>query len=639
MAAIRPPSMRRHGHIKTDCYWRPGITGTAICKIWSPCGGRSMSSVAFGSDYVENVFQGENPFSLKREPFFSKYWGYLDIASAGKYGFMTASQDASFLLIDGKVVVSAPGRHGPLRFAFRNTRQDLQLSAGLHKFEYYHAATGSDGIMAAYWEPDPKDSKPKPEVIPPTLFHADRVAHLQAAQLVLRTSKLAPDFTVKMIAEVPLPDNERPLVVVSFRDLSPKSLTIQGKGLWDFGDGQTSNAINTEHVYLRPGLYTVKLSYRLSGRSVEIANRIEVERPSLDYKDKPHDIDDYLKALESYNILTMDAASLGQLALVYEFKSTKLQNRIEDLTKELEEGPADPNRRLPDEKEQARIKKVIENLSSQSEHYLTQAIETGKTAFAEASISKSDDDSLKLAGHLAPIARWRLGDSPEALKIWEGAAENIKNPAVKAECQVAAADILINDLIKAKEAKPLLDQATSALGNGKSGALAADLQRVWGDYYAATGSGKLARQAYETAEQVRGPGRNFIERTAWKGARSRSAEEFIKSNQFERAAEELQSWQREYPAEKIDGYLTLLLARLWAARGKYGQAVAQAEQLLAVSPDSPYADQILFLAAECEFRRGRADRSLATLRSIAKDYPGSPLLPEINKKMKELEKK
>ena len=73
------------------------------------------------------------------------------------------------------------------------------------------------------------------------------------------------------------------------------------------------------------------------------------------------------------------------------------------------------------------------------------------------------------------------------------------------------------------------------------------------------GDGKAARNAYATAEEVIGPGRNFIERTAWKGAHSRSAEEFIKSNQFDRAAEELQAWQREFPGEKIDGYLTLLV--------------------------------------------------------------------------------
>jgi TolA-binding protein len=597
------------------------------------------SAAPFGSDYVEGVFHGENPFSLKREPFFSKYSGYLDIPAAGKYGFITASQDASFLLIDDKQVAAAPGRHGPLRFAIRNVRQDVQLTAGLHKFEYYHAAAGSDAIMAAYWEINPLDPKPKPEKISPTAFHVDRIARLPAGTLTLRTSKQVPDFTMKITGDVPLPDNQPPLVVVSFHDASPKSMINQNKGQWDFGDGQTSSELNPVHVYLRPGLYNVKLSSRLSGKTVEIANRVDVEAPSLDYKDKLHEISDHLKLLDSYNLRTLDAASLRQLVNAYELKASQLSGRADDLKKEIEEGPADPNRKPDDEIEKARKKKIIDNLLSESRQFVAQAVDKGKAAFAADYASKGDDDLVKLARHIAPIARCRLGDSPRALQIWEGAAGNIRNPMLKAECQAFAADILINDLVKVQDAKPLLDQATAALGAVKSGPQAAVLQRVWGDYYASTGNGKAARDAYAAAEKATGPGRNFIESTAWKGAHSRSAEEFIKSGKFDQAADEIQAWQREYPGEKINGYLTLLYARYWAARGKYAQAVAQAEQLQALNPDSAYADQILFLAAECEVRRDRQDRAVATLHSILKDYPGSPLVPTVQKILVELEKK
>ncbi len=597
------------------------------------------SSAPFGSDYVEGVFHGSNPFSLKREPFFSKYTGYLDIPGAGEYGFITASQDASFLLIDDKLVTSAPGRHGPLRFAFRNIRQDVQLTAGLHKFEYYHAAAGPDAIMAAYWEINPLDPKPsKVQVISPIAFHADRIARLPVGTLMLRTSRQTPDFSAKITGDVPLPDNPS-LVVVALHDASPKSMIGQGKSQWDFGDGQISSEPNPTHVYLRPGLYTVKLSYRLSGRTAEIANRVEVERAALDYKDKLHEISDHLKLLDTYNLRTLDAASLRQLVAAYELKAAQLSGRAEDLKREIEEGPSDPNRKPDDEIEIARKKRLIENLLSQSRQFISQAVDTGKAAFTEDSAAKGDDDLMQLAQHIAPIARCRLGDSPEALQIWEGAAGNVKNPALKAECQIAAADILVNDLLKPQDAKTLLDQAAAALGGVKSGSQAALLQRVWGDYYAATGDGKAARAAYAAAEQASGPGRNFIASTAWKGAHSRSAEEFIKVNRFDRAAEELQAWQREYPGEKTGGYLTLLFARYWAARGKYAQAVAQAEALQAVNPDSAYADQILFLAAECELRRERPDRAAATLHSIIKDYPGSPLVPSAQKKLAELEKK
>ena len=122
-----------------------------------------------------------------------------------------------------------------------------------------------------------------------------------------------------------------------------------------------------------------------------------------------------------------------------------------------------------------------------------------------------------------------------------------------------------------------------------------------------------------------------------RGAHARSTRKIIKQKEFGRAGKELQAWQSEYPTEKIEGYLPLLCARYWAGRGKYAQAIAQAEQLLAVNHDSPYVDQLLLLAADSEMRRGRRDRALATLHSLLKDYPGSPLVPLVKKDIAVLE--
>ena len=114
---------------------------------------------------------------------------------------------------------------------------------------------------------------------------------------------------VKIVNDVPLPDNDVPLVGVLFRDISAKALTMQGAKLhWDFGDGQTSDLPNADHVYLRPGLYAVKLSVRRGGKSVETTNRIYVDRPHVNPKDKLYSLDDYLKIIETYDPKTLDAA-------------------------------------------------------------------------------------------------------------------------------------------------------------------------------------------------------------------------------------------------------------------------------------------------------------------------------------------
>jgi TolA-binding protein len=568
------------------------------------------SSKPIGSDYVAGVHHAENPFVLRQEPFLSRYSGTLHIPTAGKYGFMTSSEDASFLLIDDKLVVSAPGRHGPVRRAFRGSRQDIQLSAGAHKFEYYHAAAGTNAMMVAAWEINPKDAKPQqPALIPAENFHAERIGRLPAERLTLRALKAPPDFEAMIGGDVPLPDNDLPLIGVAFRDLSSRAMTGQGKPQWDFGDGQTSELPNPLHVYLRPGIYKVKLTYRRAGKNAEIANRIEIDRPNLtrreriQEKEKGHTLDYYLKILETYDPKNLDAAALRQLVSAFEAKSLSLENK--------------PN---------------------EARRYLNKAVQAGRAAFAEDSAAAGDEELARLARAIGPMARIKLGDSAAALALWEGAIERLKTPDLKAECRLAAADILLNDLAKPAEAKPLLETVSAQAGKARTGPFESISQRVEGDYHASTGDGKAARKAYLAAEQALGKPRNFIESTAWKGARSRSAEVFIKEKQFDRAAEELFAWQREYPADAIEGYLNLLLCKYYCSREMYDAAIAQAERLQAVNADSAYVDQILLLSADCELRRGKKDRALATLNSILKDYPGSPLVPLVKKNIELIEK-
>ncbi len=247
-----------------------------------------QKAAPIGADYVDGVFHSHNPFRMADEPFLSRYTGYMDIRKPGTYGLVVSSQDCSFLLVDDKLVAAAPGYHGPEHRVLPGRRHDLTLGAGLHKFEYYHAATGANAFMVAVWEPDPVEGHPqRPVPIPPEVFHSYLVARLPATHLTLRTAKHVPDFVAKIAGDVPLPDNDVPLVGVLFRDNSVKALTMSGAKLqWDFGDGQTSELPNVDHVYLRPGVYAVKLSLRRGGKTIETTNRIEVGRPYVNPKEQ-----------------------------------------------------------------------------------------------------------------------------------------------------------------------------------------------------------------------------------------------------------------------------------------------------------------------------------------------------------------
>ena len=238
--------------------------------------------------------------------------------------------------------------------------------------------------------------------------------------MTLRGSKLTPDFAFKLYGDVPLPDDNLPLVDVLFHDASPKVLTNQGKLQWDFGDGQTADERNPEHVYLRPGLYTVKLSIRHEGRTYEIANRIEIDQPALDYKDKLHTLDDHLALLETYNPRTLDAVSLRQLILAYETKAADLYSSAEKAQKEIDEGPTDPNRKPYEGNGLDRQKKNVESMRTMALRYLSQAVKTGEAAFAEQSAAKSDEDLAAIAAPDLPyraISTGRFATGPRNMAI------------------------------------------------------------------------------------------------------------------------------------------------------------------------------------------------------------------------------
>ena len=608
------------------------------------------SAEPIGSDYVQQVHHACNPFSLEPAPFLSRYTGQLHISKPGEYRFWTASQDCSFLLIDDKVVVKAPGRHPPLRRARPGTGGSVQLSAGPHKFEYYHAATGVDAVMAAAWAVLPQEDKPQPVVIPADVFRGDSTGRVVPGTLTTRAKKLVPDFEYTLVGDVPLPDNPTALIGVSFKNTSPKSLTVKSKVRWDFGDGQTSDQLSPAHVYLHPGLYRVSLSVKRGSRAVETTNRIQIDRPSRTWKsqEKVHKLEDYLPMLDTYNPATLDAVAIRQLVLAYQWKrqavldakrdENKSTSEEEASEKEAENTKARPRRKTKSEEKRlaAKAQQAADAIQTEANRYLIAAVKAGETPFVRKAAARGDEDLFKLAKLVGPMARVTLGDSLAAFGIWQGAAEKITTARLQAECRLRAADIAVSDLLDGARAKPLLDAATAAFGKEGKGAAASRLHRIRGDLHALAGEGEAARQAYDEARRLLDTRRSHRERTAWHGAHSRSTEQFLKSNQWDRALAEILLWQQEFPAEKADGYLNLLYARYWSGRQKHEQAISLAEQLIAVNAASPHADQLLLLAAECEIELGRTDRAAATLRSLLKDYPGSPLVPTAKQKLDSL---
>ena len=551
-----------------------------------------------GADYVEALFHSHNPFTLVSGPFLTHYVGHMNVASTGKYGFFTGAVDCGYLLIDDKLVTS---RRGMLRQARPETRSVVQLTAGRHQVDYYHVAAGSQAMISAAWEVEPQGEKPAPTAIPADVWRTPFIARALASPVVGRVVRMPPDFLARIEGSAPLPDNDVPLVRVFFKNTTPRGLLSKARVRWEFGDGQTSEETDAAHVFLRPGMVSVKLTVSHPQRTVETVNRLYVDRPFESRFTKVHTLDDYLPQIVGYNPRTLDASSLRQLALALEAKAA---------------ATAAPQEALA---------------------WIGKAVERGKAAFLDAPTAGSDADLVKLARLVGVMARDRLGQSQLAFDIWRGASRRIRSPEFKAECAAQAADAALCDLLKPDLAKPLLNEAVKYYDGGKTGVTAGSVRRIAGDLAAAGGDGKSARKAYFEAEKIRNSHRNRIEQTAWRGAYNRSVEDYLKTRQFDRAIAEIRVWQQDYPTDKIDGQLTMMYAHYWAGLARYDQAIALCEQLLTVNPDSPYADSMLQLAASCASQGGQSAKAIALLHSLVKDYPGSPLAPAAKETIAKME--
>jgi len=205
-----------------------------------------------GACFVPNIHFQFNPLGPNTN-FLSRYVGYFRCARRGRYLFATDSDDASFLMIDGKLVTEWPGTHGTARQARYTGSVDLDV--GVHEIEYLHAQGDGGVLMNAAWRPP---GSPRPEIIPTSAFVP--VDEAGVKQIERRGHGPVPDFLPTNVGQAVLtPDAEEFLVKMHFENLTASPALDGFVCRWFFGDGTTSTETSPDHVYLSAGDYDVAL--------------------------------------------------------------------------------------------------------------------------------------------------------------------------------------------------------------------------------------------------------------------------------------------------------------------------------------------------------------------------------------------
>jgi len=525
------------------------------------------SGPSFGCDLVPNVFLGFNPFGPSQN-YVSIYNGWLNIPKAGTYRFATTSDDASFLLVDGKFASSKlgwSGAPGDARFA----GPAVQLSEGIHHFEYLHVQGGGGTACVAAWQPPGGTFHVIPPAAFPGVFTAKQVG------LEVAGSPVPLDLACSTSGEV-LYENLH-LFKMRFRDVTAGDLSKPFAPLWSFGDGTSSTDRDPEHVYFLPGEYTVTFTLSRGSSAVTLRQRIIVGAESDLLRQTVADTaEDYYQIVKKYDFAAMKSAHL-EAALAFLFAL----GRDQEIMK------------------------------------------------ASAAMLGRDDEIARRNRYACAVAlgerlRDLQGKPDEALAVFRAAIQRESDDANKARLIRRCGDTLLYSLRKPDDALAEYRRVLDTYGKLQDNIVRLAQIRI-GDAYKAKADHARALDAYRAAERMIDYDRTHAVSSVRRGSFAQSIEDFLARKEFAEAQNLLDTWGWENPADRLDGAWSLTAAKVALARGDKAGAVREATQCADANPLGPLADQLLLLAGTTSLAQNRGADALLLARRIQKDYPESAL--------------
>lgn len=532
----------------------------------------ARAGALIGRDFRSRIFLGHNPFGPQNQVC-NLFTAHLVCPEAGDYQFATSSQDASFLLVDGKVVVANGGRHPPQRRASRTG--SVRLDKGLHELKVYHVNTGGNVVAMAAWKPP---SGRRLWAIPPSAFAP---VHQAEPGLIEQYGKaIHADFIPVHAGESFMANRYFQRYV--FELLTQGRLGAKATVRWDFGDGQRAAGTKCQHVYLADGPFKVTMTVKAAGQTITRANTLHVTRRwDLVTRNVLDAVADHARIVAGYDFARAAPTHVGAAIALFE---------------------------------RAGMPKAL-------------------VAAGDALVKRSKAPAGTLRDALPAYADALIGqgaDPARAVSALLKGAEMTRRPDVRAMLTVRAGQIAL-DAGDDKRAESIFAMAIKTYAALTTHRAIRDARIGIGDVWRRRGDYAKALAAYRVARPAKNE--KFATQAVRKGDLARHVEDYLRQRMLTDAADYLDRWEYEFPTEKLEGYSSLLRARLAMARRRYAAAAAEAEALVRVNPRSNYAAEHLQLAADAYAKAGKPDQAAKTLQRIVKQYPESPLAAEAKKKL------
>lgn len=527
-----------------------------------------------GRGFRRGMFFAYNPFGPQTR-IVSVFTGWFVCRKAATYEMACTAQGASFLHIDDKLVYSAGGWRSPQRRIQRGNK--VTLSVGLHKMTLHHVCTSGNPTTMVAWR------GPGEEYL--RIFPADLFTSVTTAT----PGPMKKYGVVIDIDFVPVHAGEAFMNNRYFQRYSFKALIAGRQGVapnwkWDFGDGDTSSKPEVQHIYLKPGLYTVTLASKTRIGQLKRTNRIYVNRPWERVTDRRvESIKDYATIVAGYDFGALRPDVLAEAIPLFE-RAGRADALLTAAAAFIRRDKAEP----------AEIKAIV-------------------PAYADALISRSKPGA--------------------AVKALLRGTKMTDNTDVHVELLMRAGRAQLDQLGETDEAMKLFTLVVKRYGKISKAQGIQDAKFGMADVWRTRGDYGKARDAYA---RIKVPKRKATDAVLHRGDLALHVENYIRQRDFTSAEDYLRRWQEAFPLDKLEGYWSFLRAKLSMARKQYAAVTREAEILTGVYPKSNYSADLLMIAADAYGKLGKKEQVVDTLKRVVAAYPESSLAAEAARKLKSL---
>jgi len=543
-----------------------------------------------GASYRGNISDGFNPHG-DSEYYVSVYRGWINIPAAGKYGFCTASNEASFSFMDGQELVHWPGMHVETRGKYGEKNVERDFAAGLHYVEYFHEEVKLYQVAFLGYKPPgakayiaiPDSMYPQPHRASVQTYEGADGKRLVSPKLELVDSRWPPGRA----------QGQQTRYKLSVDGGAEKFDASKWTVSWTFGDGETASgaAGAVEHVYLTLGKHTVTMSATgPEGQKVERTwplTVFQIDHVAGAFKNGQ--IGNYLPIVKGYDPAKLATPALVELARLFNEAS---DNEATKKTATLASSRGD----------------LTPEDSADMHLLIATSSALGKTGVGGSSTSLAA--AKEVAAHLQtaiekekdPVERVQaMARFIRALGIDQGDVQAAEQVYAKAELEARASNL-------GRKMKQAFREATIAIGDAHLFARQVD----------------KANEDYKTAEALSESPMPPQVKASKVGAFPEAIEQHLEANRIDQAMIIAQRWRNEVPSDQVRGAVLYYIGKLERLQGRPAAAIRPLTLAIDLAQGAEFEAEARYLLAQAYKDTGDAEAGERTLRGLVKSGLGGP---------------